>query len=287
MNDKKKNTSFTLIELLVVIVIIGVLAAVIVVTTTSSISKANIAKLKVFEESIANNLSANMVSRWKLDEINGSGGYTTPDSWGNNMGTFVGTTTTLQTVDCASENCLYFSGGADYVNFGSDSSLQDPSFTVAFWLNQFDNTIRGIVDKRSLPTDGIGWRIFHNSVNIEFDGSGEIGNLIVTHDIGNWLYIVASYDNDSHTMKLYKNGILGDSESSVTLNNANNKPFLIGSYASGYFKGSLDDVRMYNEALSSSQVKQNYIAGLNSMLANGSISKTEYNRRIESLGTSL
>ena len=79
-----KTKSFTLIELLVVIVIIGILAGVIIVPTSSSISKASIAKVKVFENSVQNELGANMVSRWKLDEISG---VTTPDAWGTNTGT--------------------------------------------------------------------------------------------------------------------------------------------------------------------------------------------------------
>ena len=80
-----RNKSFTLIELLVVIVIIGILAGVIIVSTSSSINKANIAKVKVFENSVLNELGANMVSRWKLDEIVGT--TTTPDVWGSNTGT--------------------------------------------------------------------------------------------------------------------------------------------------------------------------------------------------------
>ena len=65
---KTNNKSFTLIELLVVIVIIGILAGVIMISTSSSIDKANIAKSKVFEESVQNNLAANMVSRWTLEK---------------------------------------------------------------------------------------------------------------------------------------------------------------------------------------------------------------------------
>jgi len=63
-----KQKSFTLIELLVVIVIIAILAGLITLSTSSSINKANITKLKLFEESVANNFAANMASRWKLDE---------------------------------------------------------------------------------------------------------------------------------------------------------------------------------------------------------------------------
>jgi hypothetical protein len=49
------------------------------------------------------------------------------------------------------------------------------------------------------------------------------------------------------------------------------------------FGGLIDDVRIYNAALSSAQIKQNYIAGLNSMFANGNMSKQEYNERINNL----
>ncbi|MGI6340770.1 MAG: hypothetical protein ACOX0B_01015 [Minisyncoccales bacterium] len=45
----------------------------------------------------------------------------------------------------------------------------------------------------------------------------------------------------------------------------------------------MDDVRIYNAALSSSQIKQNYIAGLGSLLSKELISKEEYNARIEAL----
>ena len=47
--------------------------------------------------------------------------------------------------------------------------------------------------------------------------------------------------------------------------------------------GMIDEVRIYNIPLPSSQIKQDYIAGLNSMLANGNMSKEEYNERIENL----
>ena len=50
-----------------------------------------------------------------------------------------------------------------------------------------------------------------------------------------------------------------------------------------FFKGLVDDFRIYNAALSTAQIKQNYIVGLNSLLANGNISKEEYNQRLNNL----
>jgi len=54
---------------------------------------------------------------------------------------------------------------------------------------------------------------------------------------------------------------------------------------SNFFHGLIDDARIYNAALSTSQIKQNYIAGLNSLLASGSISKEEYDQRLNNLAS--
>ena len=96
-----KQKSFTLIELLVVIVIIGILAGVIMISTSSSINKANITKLKVFEESVQNNLAANMVSAWDADHVTKGATWVLNDKWGSNNGTFYdGTVTTCSTTAC-------------------------------------------------------------------------------------------------------------------------------------------------------------------------------------------
>ena len=50
-----------------------------------------------------------------------------------------------------------------------------------------------------------------------------------------------------------------------------------------YFSGLLDEARLYNAAIPTSQIKEQYYAGLNSLLASGGISKEEYNQRVQSL----
>ncbi len=101
-----------------------------------------------------------------------------------------------------------------------------------------------------------------------------------------WYHVAYSWDGSF--MNIYINGSLDLSTPCTGL--VNTTPYiptnLLGSYTGtgSYFIGFMDDVRIYDAALSSSQIKQNYIAGLNSMLAKGNMSKREYNKRIESLG---
>jgi hypothetical protein len=45
----------------------------------------------------------------------------------------------------------------------------------------------------------------------------------------------------------------------------------------------LDDVKIYNAAIPISQVKEQYYAGLNNLLANGGITSEKYQNRIGEL----
>ena len=311
----QKNKSFTLIELLVVIVIIGILAGVIMISTSSSIDKANIAKSKVFEESVQNNLSANMVSRWKLDDKTGTSPYYTSDAWGSSVGTFGNgaTSTTYPTLEpeskCVSGKCMSFDGG-DYINCGTNSAITNivNNFTLQFWANP---TSTHEVDVETMSSIGgttgqkyvigaaqgnVAWGDGHagagisvgtNGVSVYEHSAGTMPPLLVyAGDILGWNNIVVVYKN--RQPKLYINGLL------VRTGLTSPKTYIhVGLYGNdygigkstgyGFFDGSIDDVRIYNAALSSSQIKQNYIVGLDSMLSNRAISGEEYNQRISEL----
>ena len=111
-----------------------------------------------------------------------------------------------------------------------------------------------------------------------------ISNVIIPQ-IGTWYHVLGTYANGvgyiyingvSGTPQTLLNGDLGTNDLNLTIGKA--------SYVDVfYWNGLIDDVRFYNAALSTSQIKQEYIAGLNSLLANNNISKEEYDQRIESL----
>jgi len=59
----------------------------------------------------------------------------------------------------------------------------------------------------------------------------------------------------------------------------------IGGYGnnSTYFKGNIDEVRIYNTALPAAQIQQHYVQGLEKLLANKAISPIEYSQRMAEL----
>ena len=296
--NRKKNTSFTLIELLVVVVIIGILAGVIMISTSSSIDKANIAKLKVFEESVSNNLAANMISRWKLDEIIGTiAPYTTSDTWGSSIGTLGdgATSSTFPTFkatsECVNDGCYNFDGG-DHINCGDSVGLLS-SLTISVWVKSAIGSSNIFNNHDHLPAG--------NNILLHFNGAGfylqaddgTASNYLAWNNslkTNMWYNLVGTWDGN--IMKLYINGVAQPSTLSFSggTNCRLNGGLNIGRYfntGQPGFQGLIDDVRLYSAALSSSQIKQNYIAGLNSLLANRNMSKEEYNQRIETLGASF
>ena len=287
-----KTKSFTLIELLVVIVIIGILAGVIIVSTSSSISKANIAKYKVFSESIKNDLMINLVSEWKFDEGSGS---EIKDSWGENHGTL--TNGLWKDNDaCISKTCLSFNTSTDYVIVPENDSLHIlENLTLEMWIYPLDwKSVAGgtpIIDNnlykflhRSSNDVYFFYRIKENTYACDAAWYYWTGLRSDTLSMNKFHHVVGVMEGNY--LRLYVNGVLVN-ENGTCFDGYTKETSAVGdtsfSFRLGENKGILDGVKVYNAALSTSQIKQEYIAGLNSLLANGSISDEEYSERLNNL----
>jgi type II secretory pathway pseudopilin PulG len=293
-----------LIELLVVIAIIGILSGLIVVSMGGVIQKANIAKAQVFSNSLRNSLMANIVSEWKFDD--GSSSQTvTKDSWsGGNNGTLNGfefnTTTSGWRINsqCVSGNCLQFDGSNDYVTFGTidSNSVLNPlvkDWTYSLWIKRGNVTdyhivlatgpFSGTTDRMGIYSSGSGVFI-DNADGTNRDTLGFTG---FTNSI--WQYLVMTVDRDGLT-KAYIDGVSVNSKTTtISLDITPNYELLIartisvGSYS--YMNGFVDDVRIYNAVILTSQIKEQYYAGLNKLLSNGGITNEEYKKGIERVAT--
>ncbi|HOI60219.1 MAG TPA: prepilin-type N-terminal cleavage/methylation domain-containing protein [Candidatus Pacearchaeota archaeon] len=286
------NKSFTLIELLVVIVIIGILAGVIMISTSSSIDKANIAKSKVFEKSVQNNLSANMVSAWDADHVTKSTTWVLNDKWGSNNGTFYDNTSTACTTSLCPQivndnnmgNVLSFDGINNYVN-GNSTTLATKAITIEIFvqikgIGAGTNTYRPFIDLGgawgTFTKVYLGWYSPTNKIAFTLY-NGSVGDNLLSDDtisLNTWYHVVATWNGA--IKKIFINGKQQSTTQTLT-GNINAYFNWIGRENVNYYMGLMKNAKVYNEALSSSQIKQNYVLGLKSLLSKNMISKEEFN----------
>ncbi|MDD4531302.1 MAG: prepilin-type N-terminal cleavage/methylation domain-containing protein [Candidatus Pacebacteria bacterium] len=289
--QKLIKQAFTLIELLVVIAIIGILSGLIVVTMNGVTQKANMAKAQVFSNSLRNAIMLNLVSEWKFDQVSSN---QASDSWGSNTGTLYDTDGAcdsthcpqLQTTGCVYNNCLYFDG-TDYINFGDVLDIGTSDLTISVWVKPslpFSGT-KCVIGKANDGSDDGRYSICISSgskIRSVFDPGNGLTVDSINNLVSEWNLLTATWDRDGD-MKIYLNGNF-ENNISISVGNGQNYnttiPFLIGTYQIGryYFVGSIDDARIFFSALPTSQINEQYYAGMNSLLINNNISAKEYVR---------
>jgi hypothetical protein len=102
-------------------------------------------------------------------------------------------------------------------------------------------------------------QITFNAGDPSGEGCGVTSNSLLSTN--KWYHIVGTYDGT--VMKLYIDGALDNSRSYVGGIPTSDDDLIIGGYYSTDFlsNSKIDDVRIYNRALSAAEVKQLYNAG--------------------------
>lgn len=222
-----------------------------------------------------------LVSHWKFDEGSGTTAY---DSAGSNDGTVYGATWTTGHI----EGALSFDGADDYVDVGDpiDESLDfgaANSFSISAWIKS-NKDYSPIVHKRRCTGPGgvhyegydFTWSSEKLYFAIEDTSSGYtqiFGNTIVSDD--QWHHVAAVRDTAEDKLYLYADGSPDATPltDNTTATLATSTSFHIGhrdltappGYV--YYEGTMDDVRIYNIALSAEEIWQLYQEGLPSLVA--------------------
>ena len=161
--------------------------------------------------------------------------------------------------------CLSFDGVDDYVEVPDSASLNiTDEITVEAWVNgDLASQYKGILEKRDSTESGfalLSW----GADSIKFEITN-IGLYIQKTGLESfrWYHVVGTYDSSIGKGCLYINGVkVGEKTVSGTIKTNNARLFIgsrgIGDKPAAYFNGTIDEVRIYNRALSAEEIKRLY-----------------------------
>lgn len=192
-----------------------------------------------------------LVAYYTFDE--GSGSIAHDNSGNGNDGQIQGAKWVGLKKGCA----LEFDGLDDYVDCGSDESLNiTEKITVEAWVYYQG----GPLGPTSIVSKGDGYSL-SASYNWFFLWCGKGTAPLLIPDF--WHHLVGTFDGAGATTKFYLDGALIYVRSSeevglASLANSVDKSLFIGK---GYFKGMIDEVKIYSRALSADEVDAHYEEG--------------------------
>jgi len=206
-----------------------------------------------------------LVSWWKFDEGSGA---TAVDSTGGSNGTLLnGSTWTSGKIGSA----IQLDGVDDYVSTGNSASLiPSTGISISTWIYPTKSAlyarqgIFGVFESSGAVGFGFG---------VEFDNPSSSGIIFFhnSHDsytvpvaslpaLGQWYQIVVTADSGGYRLFINGNQVYSDSHPWVAP--SSNFSSSIGLWPFGtYFGGAMDDLRIYNRAISDQEVATIYSGG--------------------------
>ena len=239
-------------------------------------------------KSLTATFGQNLVGHWAMDEA--SGAALVDSSAYLNNGTITGT---VNRVPGVRGQALVFDGASTYATVPNTSSLDiTNTITIATWVRPELYATQDLVKKATNgATNGYELSLAAATGNppkrvfVRFNQvtSGDIVRLSARATSlypidGTWVHYAATYDGA--TIKLYINGLLDTSMTATMTIASNTLPLSIGAQSDGSrkFTGRMDDVHVYNRALSEVEIAAlaahtiTALAGPNGMISpNGAV----------------
>ncbi len=209
---------------------------------------------------------SDIVGWWKLNE---SSGTSAADSSATNN---AGTSANMSDDDWVAGkngNCLEFDGTNDHVAVPANAAYPSSDFSISCWINRASESspFPPVIESQSYTATGsFVFRIttgnkltfyLNNTTTAPYDFS-------VTNTVDTWYHIAAVYTASAEEVVLYYDGSsVGTVDvGSATIDDWADNGFWIGrDRSSFYWKGKIDDVRIYDVALSNTEVGDIYNSG--------------------------
>jgi hypothetical protein len=213
-------------------------------------------------------LSDGPVAYWRVGETSGTIAF---DSASSNHGTYGLAFVLGITGAIVGDTNKAFKAGI--VTVPHSAALNPSTITLEAWVNPnvASGTDHGVIMKTTDNTWGDGYGFYHDTsdnavirfyVNV-YNGGGFVSANVVN---GQWQQLVGTYDGTA--VRIYRNGVLAASTAfAVAINHTANVLYIgSGTGAAGvsgftFTGGYLDEVAIYNKALTAAQIQNHYLIG--------------------------
>lgn len=225
--------------------------------------------------SCVGNLSCGLVGYWTFDGKDVVNGALRDLSGNGNTGTITNIATTTFYRSGNIGQAFFFDGVNDYIDLGQPNSLKlTGSMTISAWINMsIDasacNSCAILTNMGFSGARGFGFNLANGLVGFDLpvNSTTLASRVSATTILGNrWYHVVAVYNASAQTSDIYVNGALDNGTLTGTVPTSMYVPannFRIGSRPVGddFMRGRIDDLRMYNRALSATEIRQLYNTG--------------------------
>ncbi|MCD6229175.1 MAG: DUF2341 domain-containing protein, partial [Candidatus Diapherotrites archaeon] len=219
--------------------------------------------------------NSGLVGSWHFSE---GSGQSAADMSGNSNNGQLGSASTPDVSDPTWTtgkfgNGLQFDGVDDYVSVSDDASLDIVGdVSIMAWVNadSVPATYKFIAGKGPGGDENYDLRVMEGVGTFVFlvrDSAGYYYANTGISSTGTWIHLVGVFDSSSKEAKVYANGELKDTVSTTySVLNTNNEPFSVGArYYGGLWRdfldGAIDEVRVYDRALSETEIQEYFSAG--------------------------
>jgi len=206
------------------------------------------------------NQGAGRVGVWHMND-------TWEDSSGNNNNGVLHNNVTFQPNSRVGTSVGSFDGADDYVNgYASVLPSGNAPRTVSAWVKPSNGTQNRAVIEYGKGSGAIStgdFRVFIDGANLAAVGTGFGSNSVRSTsriDDGKWHHITGVYEGvDTNTVRVYVDGVLENS-GTITAPETTDANYSIGSFLAGggYFNGLLDEVDVYNYALTNYEIEKHF-----------------------------
>jgi hypothetical protein len=205
-------------------------------------------------------LTDGLVGHWKMDEASwaGTSGEVIDASGNGNNGT---ATNGAITAVGKFGNGGSFDGTDDVVLVSDTNNSLDMAndFTVSFWVNPTSSGTKELVAKAAQGN----YEIWQSSTNlsVRVNGSTPVISASSIFTYGQWTYVTVKYERSLGLVTIYQNGSYFTNGNNTNAASINNSALQIGAYSDGTsypFLGKLDELRIYNRALSPDEIVDLY-----------------------------